>query len=122
VADDVILPCCTAKRILTGLERIGFIHAQQIIWDKGTAALTRTHYWFAPEPCWCAHKEGHEPCWYARKKNAPWEGKPGESTIWRAKSPKMIMAGSVEKKLLQSNHSCHRVAYMSMEELWRSRN
>jgi DNA modification methylase len=87
------------REVLNGLERIGFIHAQQIIWDKGLAALTRTHYWFAHEPCWCAHKEGHEPCWYARKKNAPWEGKPGETTIWRAKSPKMIMAGSDEEKI-----------------------
>jgi DNA modification methylase len=76
------------REVLNGLERIGFIHAQQIIWDKGVAALTRTHYWFV-----------HEPAWYVRKKNAPWHGKLGQMTIWRAKSPKMIMAGSDEEKI-----------------------
>jgi hypothetical protein len=49
------------REVLDGLLRIGFVHHQQIIWDKGRAVLTRTHYWFA-----------HEPCWYVRKKNAPW--------------------------------------------------
>src|SRR5580658_3077096 len=61
--------------------RIGFLHHQQIIWDKGRAVLTRTHYWFQ-----------HEPCWYVRKKNAPWYGKAGEnSTIWDSPSPKFVM-------------------------------
>jgi hypothetical protein len=41
--------------------RIGFVHHQQIIWNKGRTVLTRTHYWFQ-----------HEPCWYVRMKNAPW--------------------------------------------------
>jgi DNA modification methylase len=47
--------------------------------------LTRTHYWFA-----------HEPCWYVRKKNAPWYGAQGsaKTSIWDAKSPKFIMGGS----------------------------
>jgi DNA modification methylase len=47
-------------QVLEGLLRIGFLHQQQIIWDKGRTVLTRTHYWFQ-----------HEPCWYVRKKNAP---------------------------------------------------
>jgi hypothetical protein len=60
----------------------------QIIWDKGRAVLTRTHYWFQ-----------HEPCWYVRKINAPWYGKPGEnSTIWSSPSPKFMMGGSDEDK------------------------
>jgi DNA modification methylase len=60
------------REVLDGLLRIGFLHHQQIIWDKGRTVLTRTHYWFQ-----------HEPCWYVRKKNAPWYGKAGEnSTIW----------------------------------------
>jgi DNA modification methylase len=68
--------------------RIGFLHHQQIIWDKTRIVLNRTHYWFE-----------HEPCWYVRKKNAPWFGKPGEnSTIWRCPSPKFIMGGSKEEK------------------------
>jgi len=76
------------REVLDGLLRIGFLHHQQIIWDKGRAVLTRTHYWFA-----------HEPCWYVRKKNAPWYGKPGKnSTIWNSPSPKFIRGGSGEEK------------------------
>lgn len=44
------------REVLDGLLRIGFVHHQQIIWNKGRTALTRTHYWFQ-----------HEPCWYVRK-------------------------------------------------------
>jgi DNA modification methylase len=76
------------REVLDGLLRIGFLHHQQIIWDKGRTVLTRTHYWFQ-----------HEPCWYVRKKNAPWFGKAGEnSTIWLSPSPKFIMGGSDEEK------------------------
>jgi DNA modification methylase len=76
------------REVLDGLLRIGFLHHQQIIWDKGRTVLTRTHYWFQ-----------HEPCWYVRKKNAPWYGKAGEnSTIWVSPSPKFIMGGSGEEK------------------------
>ena len=76
------------REVLDGLLRIGFEHHQQIIWDKGRAVLTRTHYWFR-----------HEPCWYVRKKNAPWYGKAGEnSTIWVSPSPKFLMGGSDEDK------------------------
>jgi DNA modification methylase len=76
------------REVLDGLLRIGFLHHQQIIWNKQRTVLTRTHYWFQ-----------HEPCWYVRKKNAPWYGKPGEnSTIWDSPSPKFIMGGSDEVK------------------------
>jgi len=76
------------REVLDGLLRIGFLHHQQIIWNKGRAVLTRTLYWFA-----------HEPCWFVRKKNAPWYGKAGQnSTIWDSPSPKFIMGGSVEDK------------------------
>jgi DNA modification methylase len=76
------------REVLDGLLRIGFLHHQQIIWNKGRTVLTRTHYWFQ-----------HEPAWYVRKKNAPWFGKPGEnSTIWDSPSPKFIMGGSDEDK------------------------
>ncbi len=76
------------REVLDGLLRIGFLHHQQIIWNKGRTVLTRTHYWFQ-----------HEPAWYVRKKNAPWFGKAGEnSTIWDAASPKFIMGGSKEEK------------------------
>jgi DNA modification methylase len=76
------------REVLNGLLRIGFLYPQQIIWNKGRTVLTRTHYWYA-----------HEPCWYVRKKNAPWFGKAGEnSTIWDAESPKFIMGRSEEEK------------------------
>jgi DNA modification methylase len=76
------------REVLDGLLRVGFVHHQQIIWNKGRTVLTRTHYWFQ-----------HEPCWYVRKKNAPWFGRPGEnSTIWDSPSPKFIMGGSEEQK------------------------
>jgi len=76
------------REVLDGLLQIGFLHHQQVIWNKGRTVLTRTHYWFA-----------HEPCWYVRKKNAPWYGKAGQnSTIWDSPSPKFIMGGSDENK------------------------
>jgi DNA modification methylase len=76
------------REVLDGLLKIGFVHHQQIIWNKGRTVLTRTHYWFQ-----------HEPCWYVRKKNAAWYGKPGEnSTIWDSPSPKFSMGGSDEDK------------------------
>jgi hypothetical protein len=68
------------REVLDGLLRIGFLHHQQIIWNKDRTVLTRTHYWLQ-----------HEPCWYVRKKNAPWFGKAGEnSTVWDIASPKFI--------------------------------
>ena len=76
------------REVLNGLQRIGFLYPQQIIWNKGRTVLTRTHYWYQ-----------HEPCWYVRKKNAAWFGKAGEnSTIWDSASPKFIMGGSDEEK------------------------
>jgi DNA modification methylase len=76
------------REVLDGLLRIGFLHHQQIIWNKGRAVLTRTPYWFA-----------HEPAWFVRKRNAPWYGKAGENTtIWDSPSPKFIMGGSDEEK------------------------
>jgi len=76
------------REVLNGLERIGFLYPQQIIWNKGRTVLTRTHYWYQ-----------HEPCWYVRKVNAPWYGKAGENaTIWDSASPKFIMGASDEEK------------------------
>jgi DNA modification methylase len=76
------------REVLDGLLKIGFLHHQQIIWNKGRTVLTRTLCWFQ-----------HEPCWFVRKKNAPWYGKAGEnSTIWDSPSPKFIMGGADEDK------------------------
>ncbi len=86
------------SEVLAGLLRIGFIHPQQIIWDKRRTVLTRTLYWFQ-----------HEPCWFVRKKNAPWYGKAGEnSTIWCSPSPKFIMGGSDEEETRPSNSKANR--------------
>jgi DNA modification methylase len=76
------------REVLDGLLKIGFLHHQQIIWNKGRTVLTRTLYWFQ-----------HEPCWFVRKKNAPWYGKAGDnSTVWDSPSPKFIMGGADEDK------------------------
>jgi hypothetical protein len=32
------------REVLNGLERIGFLYPQQIVWNKGRTVLTRTHY------------------------------------------------------------------------------
>jgi DNA modification methylase len=42
----------------------------------------------------------HEPCWVVRKPDRPhpFLGGRDQSTVWRAPSPKMIMAGSQEEK------------------------
>lgn len=81
------------REILDGLLRIGFIHHQQIIWDKGVATLGRSHYWYQ-----------HEPCWYVRKKNAPWFGVPGKcSTVWAAHSPKQANFAAEEERVDHPN-------------------
>ena len=78
-----------AAEVAVGLERIGFEIASQVIWDKGLFAMGRSWYHWA-----------HEPCWVIRKPGIPnlFHGSRGQSTIWRAPSPKMIMAGSTEEK------------------------
>jgi DNA modification methylase len=76
------------REVLNGLERIGFLKPQMIIWHNQSLVFGRTHYWYQ-----------HDPCWYVRKKNAPWYGKPGENrTVWSCSSPKSIMGSSEEKK------------------------
>jgi DNA modification methylase len=73
----------------TGLRRIGFQLAQLIIWNKEMAALGRNDYAYQ-----------HEPAWYARKKGHPrFVGPLMQPTVWNARSPKMIMAGSKEEKI-----------------------
>jgi DNA modification methylase len=78
-----------AATVAAGLERIGFEIASQVIWDKGLFAMSRGWYHW-----------GHEPCWVIRKQGAVvrFLGERNQSTIWRAPSPKMIMAGSKEAK------------------------
>jgi DNA modification methylase len=78
-----------AAEVARGLERIGFEIASQVIWDKGLFAMSRGWYHW-----------GHEPCWVVRKPGVPnlFVGERDQSTVWRAASPKMIMAGSNEEK------------------------
>src|SRR5260221_709870 len=56
------------REVLDGLLRIGFLHHQQIVWNKGRTVLTRTLYWFA-----------HEPCWFVRKKTHPGTARPART-------------------------------------------
>jgi DNA modification methylase len=74
-----------ACEVEAGLERIGFQVRQQLIWDKGLFALSRQHYHW-----------GHEPCLYATRtgSSVPWYGARNQSTVWRAASPKMVMAAT----------------------------
>jgi DNA modification methylase len=74
-----------ACEVEAGLKRIGFQVRQQIIWDKGLFALSRQHYHWQHEPCLYATRTGSR---------VPWHGSRNQSTIWRAASPKMVMAGA----------------------------
>lgn len=78
-----------AAQIAAGLERVGFEIASQVIWDKGLFAMSRGWYHWS-----------HEPCWVVRRPGVPnlFRGSQDQSTVWRAPSPKMIMAGSTEEK------------------------
>ena len=63
--------------------------SQQIIWNKGRAVLTRTHYWYQ-----------HEPCWYVRKRMRRGSARLEKTaTIWDSASPKFIMGGSDEREV-----------------------
>jgi DNA modification methylase len=79
-----------AAEVAEGLERIGFEIVAQVIWDKGLFAMGRSWYHWS-----------HEPCWVVRKRGAKvrFLGSRDQATIWRAPSPKMIMAGSAEPRL-----------------------
>lgn len=79
-----------AAEVAAGLERIGFEIVSQVIWDKGLFAIGRSWYHW-----------GHEPCWVIRRAGSKGRflGTRDQSTIWRAPSPKMIMAGSEEPKV-----------------------
>jgi hypothetical protein len=78
-----------AAEVVTGLERIGFEIASQVIWDKGLFAMGRSWYHWAHEPCWVVRKPGVAHLFH---------GSRDQSTVWRAPSPKMIMGGSEEEK------------------------
>lgn len=91
-----------AAAVQAGLERLGFEIAQQIIWDKGSFALSRSHYQWQHEAALYAFRvpaqvpwygPRHVPAWYARRKGAaaPWLGARDQSTVWVAPSPKMAV-------------------------------
>ena len=75
--------------VLEGLLAIGFELVQQVIWDKGLFAMSGSWYNWAHEPCVVVRKPGA---------TVPFYGARNQATIWRAPSPKMIMAGSTEAK------------------------
>jgi hypothetical protein len=75
--------------VLQGLLAIGFELVQQVIWDKGLFAMSRSWYHWAHEPCFVVRKPGAK---------VPFYGERNQATIWRAPSPKMIIAGSTEER------------------------
>ncbi len=79
-----------AAAVAQGLVRVGFEIVEQVIWDKGLFAMSRSWYHWA-----------HEPCWVVRKPGVPhlFIGERDQATVWRAPSPKMIMSGSTEEKI-----------------------
>jgi DNA methylase len=78
-----------AAKVAEGLERIGFEIVSQVIWDKTLFAMGRSWFHWAHEPCWVVRAVGAK---------VPFLGERNQATIWRAPSPKMIMAGSTEEK------------------------
>jgi len=62
----------------------------QVIWEKTLFAMGRSWYHWQHEPCWVVRKVGAK---------VPFLGERDQSTVWRAPSPKMIMAGYDEEKL-----------------------
>jgi DNA modification methylase len=78
-----------APEVAEGLRRIGFELVCQVIWDKERFAMSRSWYHWAHEPCWVVRRAGAK---------VPFLGERNQSTVWRAPSPKMIMAGSEEAK------------------------
>ena len=79
-----------AATVAAGVARIGFEIASQIIWDKGLFAMGRSWYHWAHEPCWAVRRPGVANLFVGTDRT--------QSTVWRAPSPKMIMAGSTEEK------------------------
>jgi hypothetical protein len=77
--------------VLSGLERIGFELAGQIIWDKGLFSVGRSWYHWAHEPCVVVRRPG-VPNLFIGERDQAW------ATIWRAPSPKRIGGGSKEQK------------------------
>ncbi len=78
-----------AAAVAAGLTAIGFEIVAQVIWDKGLFAMGRSWYHWAHEPCWVVRKPGITHLFH---------GSRDQGTVWRAPSPKMIMAGSDEAK------------------------
>ena len=72
-----------------GLERVGFVLRQQVIWVKPFGIPSRTNY-----------NSQHEPCWYAVRSGstAEWLGDTRQTTVLELASPKMMMGGSAEAK------------------------
>ena len=72
-----------------GLKAIGFEIVSQLIWCKGLFAMGRSGYHWGPRALLGRAAEGIQ---------VPFLGSRDQATIWRAPSPKMIMAGSDEEK------------------------
>jgi len=85
-----------ACQVEAGLERVGFHVRQQIIWDKGLFVLSRQGYHWQHEPCLYATRTGSR---------VPWHGSRNQSTVWRASSPKMVMAAAGAREDAKVDHA-----------------
>ena len=83
------------REVLDGLLKIGFLHHQQIIWNKGRTVLTRTLYWFSTSPAGSCGRRTHHgmarpariaPSGTRRRQSSSWAAPTKTSTITRRRS------------------------------------
>jgi len=83
------------REVWNGLERIGFLYPQQLIWNKGRTVLTRTHHWISTShACTCARRTlpgtarlaKTQPSGIRPVRNSSWAGPMRKSSTIRRKS------------------------------------
>lgn len=102
-----------SPEVAAGLRRIGFDLVQQIVWDKGQFAMSRTWYHWAHELCWVARrssgrllprtKRNQATVWHLTALDRGEQAHPAtcclhQSDVWAEPSPKKLMAGSHEDR------------------------
>jgi DNA modification methylase len=63
------------NEVAQGIQRLGFILRNQIIWVKNVAGMSRGHYSWQHEPCWYGIRKGKTAKWSAKSRY--------ESTVWQ---------------------------------------
>lgn len=75
--------------VMKNLRDAGFDVKQQIIWNKPSLVLGRSHYHWKHEPCWYAVKTGN---------NANWKGDRKQTTVWDCAPPNKSCSSSKDDK------------------------